>query len=175
MVSCLRNSYPVQCSLVRYQGPSTSKHPHYGRELTENERDFLLLLSRLVSGCLDPSFSRRCKNKMSNFFLSDRKGSQANSRKRQVNSSKVRLQVLTEMQYQSISVVFFSVQEVPLNCLGLFLQSYIHKFSFTWSDARFLCFQFSGSRNKKPKGKQSFKKTDYIDEDELASESDVTR
>ena len=67
------------------------------RELTENERDFLLLLSRLVSGCLDPSFSRRCKNKMSNFFLSDRKGSQANSRKRQVNSSKVRLQVLTEM------------------------------------------------------------------------------
>ncbi|KAM7444018.1 pre-rRNA processing protein [Porites harrisoni] len=58
---------------------------------------------------------------MSNFFLSDRKGSQANSRKRQVNSSK-----------------------------------------------------FSGSRNKKPKGKQSFKKADYIDEDELASESDVT-
>ena len=69
---------------------------------------------------------------------------------------------------------FFSVQEVSLNCLGLFLQS-IRKCSFTWSYARFLCFQFSDSRNKKPKGKQSFKKADYIDEDELASESDVTR
>ena len=71
----------------------------YGREFTGNERDFLLLLSKLVSGFLDPSFSRQSKNKMSNFFLPDRKGSLANSRKRQVNASKVSLQVLTEMWY----------------------------------------------------------------------------
>ena len=64
-------------------------------------------LSLLVSGCLDPSFSRQCENKMSNFFLSERKGSLANSRKRQVKSSKVRLQVLTGMCYESNSVVVF--------------------------------------------------------------------
>ncbi|XP_078370108.1 U3 small nucleolar RNA-interacting protein 2-like isoform X2 [Oculina patagonica] len=33
--------------------------------------------------------------------------------------------------------------------------------------------QISGSKNKKQKGKQSFKKTDYIDEDELGSDSDI--
>lgn len=92
--------------IIQYSAAFPSLPTHYGQELTENERDFLLLQSRLVSGCLDPSFSRQCKYKMSNFFLSERKGSLANSRKRQVNSSKVRLQALTEMWHESISVLF---------------------------------------------------------------------
>ena len=35
--------------------------------------------------------------------------------------------------------------------------------------------QISGSKNKRQKSKQSFKKAEYIDEDELGSDSDIPR
>lgn len=46
----------------------------------------------------------------------------------------------------------------------------------TWFDLQTCVFsQISGFKNKKQKSKQSFKKSDYIDEDELGSDSDIPR